>query len=137
MSRVSNDFAYRARRYGRLVFDTRKIAVFVVVNLQGGQELGVVVLHRETEARTVVGLQHLAVVALTFVGGARDTAGAVVVRGDRERPVAQFFVVRAQQSCGGHRFANRIKPFIAIATYLQIFLAGCASELPYAKRAGS
>src|SRR5215469_13509408 len=97
MSRVSNDFAYRARRYGRLVFDTRKIAVFVVVNLQGGQELGVVVLHRETEARTVVGLQHLAVVALTFVGGARDTAGAVVVRGDRDSDLSSDIPCRLRE----------------------------------------
>src|ERR1700722_7152948 len=96
----------------RLVLDPGKVLRFVLMDLQSGEELSVVVLHREAEMRSIVGPHHLGIVAAGLLGCARSASGAVIVRGDREWPVAESFIIRAQQFRGRLGLAGWVEAII-------------------------
>src|SRR5271156_4259795 len=64
---------------GRLVLDAREIPGLVSMYLQRGEELRVVILHREAEMRALVVLDHFGIIATVNSGRPRHAAGAVVV----------------------------------------------------------
>src|SRR6266481_5380959 len=61
-----------------LILDTGEVLGFVAMHLQGGEEFRVVVLHRETEMRPLVVLDHFGIIAAVDSCRARHSAGAVV-----------------------------------------------------------
>src|SRR5271169_7147797 len=75
-----------------LVLDAGEIFFFVAMHLQGGKKFRVVVLHRKAEMRSLVVLDHFGIVATVDSSRARHSAGAVVVRGNRQRPITKSVV---------------------------------------------
>src|SRR5260370_24011060 len=120
---------------GSLVLDTGKVFVLVAMHLHRGQELRVIVFYRESEARSLVVLNHLRVVATVNSRGARHSTGPVIVCRDRKRPVAARVVVGAEQFGGGDGLAIRVQAIVMGARDLHVVLSGTTRELPDSNRA--
>src|SRR5882724_4071287 len=88
---------YRCGTDSVLISDAREVSVFVPMHLHRRKEFSVIIFHGESEARPLVVLNHLGVIAAVNSRRARHATGPVVVGGDRKRPVAERVVVGAEQ----------------------------------------
>ena len=105
----------------------------VLVDGQRGEERREEIARREAEGAAVVGAVDLhEVVGADGFLRAPHAGGAVVVRGERQRPAAEHAVVIGQQLRGGFGGTVRIEALVDRVVDAHVAPAGGAHELPQA-----
>src|SRR5690606_16373105 len=114
-----------------------EVLLGIRIDVRSGEEGGVEIARREAERPAFVALgDHAHVRRAELADGAAHAGHAVVIRGDRERPVPEDLVVVAQQPRGGVRRQERIAALVDDVIDPHVAQARRARELPHSGGAG-
>ena len=120
----------------RPALELAEVLLRVLVDGQRREERREEIARREAERAAVVGAIDLhEIVGADRFPGAPHAGGAVVVRGERQRPAAEHAVVIGQQLRRGFGGAIRIEALVDGVVDAHVATAGGAHELPQARGA--